>query len=125
MVRSASAFLSAGLLLAFAGAALSQPETGASGNVTGIRVEGQLFEVNSRMCVVRPDWSGNLRGGGQTSYARDGKVVTVKVQPPTPRPGAPAPPAPPVAPLRQPPTPNFYAVESVEDTGPLSSHLMM
>ena len=89
MVRSASAFLSAGLLLAFAGAALSQPETGASGNVTGIRVEGQLFEVNSRMCVVRPDWSGNLRGGGQTSYARDGKVVTVKVPAAHPPPGRP------------------------------------
>jgi hypothetical protein len=115
MVRSSSAVLLAGLLLGFAVAALSQPETGASGSVTGVRVDGQLFEVNSRMCVVKPDWSGNLRGGGQTNYSRDGKVVTVKMQPPTPRPGAPAPP---VAPLRQPPAPAFYAVESVEDTGP-------
>jgi hypothetical protein len=63
------------------------------------------------MCVVRPDWSGNLRGGGQTSYSRQGKAVTVKVQPPAPRPGGPTPPA------RQPAAPGFSAVETVEDTG--------
>jgi hypothetical protein len=120
MMRSSSAFLSAGLLLGFAGAALSQPETMPSGSLTGIRMDGQLFEVNSRMCVVRPDWSGNLRSGGQTSYTRDGKVVTVKMQPATPRPGAPAPP---VAPGRQAPAPAFYAVESVEDTGPGTAKL--
>jgi hypothetical protein len=90
----------------------------ATGNVVGIRVEGQLFEVNAGMCVVRPDWSGNLRGGGQTSYTREGKVVTVKMQPATPRPAPPgAPTAQPMPPMRQPPTPNYYAVESVEDTG--------
>jgi hypothetical protein len=114
MIKSSSAWWFMGLLVGFAGAALCQPETMATGNVAGIRVEGQLFEVNSSMCVVRPDWSGNLRGGGQTSFARNGKAVTVKMQPPTPRPGAPAPAAPP---MRQPPAPAYYAVESVEDTG--------
>jgi hypothetical protein len=101
MIKSSSAFLLAGLLLAFAGAALSQPETMATGRVAGIRVEGQLFEINSSMCVVRPDWSGNLRGGGQASFAREGKVVTVKMQPATPRPAPPGAPA--AAPVRQPP----------------------
>jgi hypothetical protein len=115
MTRSNSAFLLAGLLLGFAGAALSQPETMATGNVAGIRVEGQLFEINAGMCVVKPDWSGNFRGGGQRRFSRDGKVATVTMQPPTPRPGAPAPP---IAPMRQPPGPAFSAVESVEDTGP-------
>jgi hypothetical protein len=104
-----------GLLLGFAGGALSQPETTALGNVTGIRVDGQLFEVNSSMCVVRPDWSGNFRGGGRNAFSRDGKVVTVKIQPPAPRPGAPAPPP---MPVRPPQGPSFSAVETVEDTGP-------
>jgi hypothetical protein len=87
LIRSSSAFLLTGLLLGFAGAALPQPETTANGSMTGIRVEGQLFEVNSSMCVVRPDWSGNLRGGGQPSFTREGKVVTVKMQPAPGRPG--------------------------------------
>lgn len=116
-MKRSSAFLLAGLLLGFAGAALSQPETTAMGNVTGIRVDGQLIGVNSSMCVVRPDWSGNLRGGGRNSFSRDGKVVTVRIQPPTPRPGAPAAPAPPPQPGRLPPGPAFSAVEAVEDTG--------
>jgi len=119
MTRSSSDILFAGLLLGFAAAALSQPETGATGSVAGIRVEGQLFEVNSSMCVVRPDWSGNLRAGGQTSFTRDGKVVTVKIQPPTPRPGAPAPP------MRQGPAPAYSAVESVEDTGPGAARIAL
>jgi hypothetical protein len=111
-MKRSSIFLFAGLLLGFAGTALSQPETMASGSVTGIRVEGQLFEFNSSMCVVRPDWSGTLRGGGRTSFLRNGKVVTVTMQPqgagrggprPATQPGQPgqaalplAPPTPPV-----------------------------
>jgi hypothetical protein len=119
MISRRSAFLLAGLLLTFAGAALSQPETMATGSVAGIRVEGQLFEVNSSLCVVKTDWSGNLRGGGQTSYTREGRVVTVKMQPAASRPAPPgAPAAPPMPPMRQSPAPNFYTAESVEDTGP-------
>ena len=122
MMKSSSAFLLAGLLLVFAGAALSQPEITANGGMPGIRVEGQLFEVNSSMCVVRPDWSGNLRGGGQPNFTREGKVVTVKLQPAPPRPVPPGAPAP-VAPVRQPPAPAFFAVESVEETGPGAAKL--
>ncbi|MGA3096248.1 MAG: hypothetical protein ABSF25_07330 [Bryobacteraceae bacterium] len=144
-MRRSSIFALGSLLLGFAAAALSQPETTAMGNVTGIRVEGQLFEVNSSMCVERPDWSGTFRGGGRNSFVRDGKVVTVKIQPnagrggpmpamqPATQPAPPtppaqatavAPPAPPVPAaqpgqsMRQPPGPAFSAVESVEDTGP-------
>jgi hypothetical protein len=117
-MRRSSILLLGGLLLGFAGAALAQPETTAMGNVTGIRVDGQLFEINSSMCVVRPDWSGNVRGGGRNSFARDGKVVTVKIQPPAPRPSVPGAQAPPPQPMRQPPGPAYSVAESVEDTGP-------
>jgi O-glycosyl hydrolase len=146
MIRRTTAFLLPGLLLGFAGAALCQPETTATGNVAGIRLDGQLFEVNSSMCVVRPDWTGTFRGGGQNRFSRDGNIVTVRIQPQAPRPGGPMPPvtqgpgsatgtplpaAPaaqatpprpanpptPGAPMRQPPGPPFTAVESVEDTG--------
>ena len=125
MMRRSSAFLLVGLLLGFAGAALSQPETTAQGNVTGIRVEGQLFEVNSSMCLVRPDWSGNLRGGGRTSFSRDGKVVTVKIQPATFRPGGPMPPTqatqaiPPTPPAQAlPPTPPMPPAQPTQPTPP-------
>jgi hypothetical protein len=115
MIRRSSFLLLAGLLAGFAGAALSQPEMMPSGSVTGIRVEGQLFAVNSRMCVVRPDWSGTLRGGGRGNYTREGKIVTVKMQPAAPGGRGPAVPT---QPAGQPPAPSFYAVKSVEDTGP-------
>jgi hypothetical protein len=82
------------------------------GNVVGIRVDGHLFEVNSSMCVVRPDWAGAFRSGMErqtNNYARSGKVETVKIQ----------------AQARPNTNPNstnasytFSAVESVEDTGP-------
>ena len=124
MTRRNSPLLLAGLLLGFAGAALSQPEMTASGNVRGIRVEGQLFQLNSSMCVVRPDWSGNMAGrGGRASYVREGNVLTYKMQPaPAGGRGGQVPPAQPAAaaaPGRgQAATPLFYAVKSVEDTGP-------
>ncbi len=112
MMRRSSPFLLAGLVLGFAGAALAQPETMGWGNVVGIRVDGHLFEVNSSMCVVRPDWAGAFRSGMErqtNNYSRSGKVETVKIQAQA-RPNA---------------NPNsisasytFSAVESVEDTGP-------
>jgi hypothetical protein len=112
MMRRSSPFLLAGLLLGFTGVALAQPETMGWGNVAGIRVDGHLFEVNSSMCVVRPDWAGAFRSAMErqtNNYSRSGKVETVKIQAQA-RPNA---------------NPNstsvsytFSAVESVEDTGP-------
>jgi hypothetical protein len=103
--------LLAGLFLGFAGVALAQPETMGWGNVVGIRVDGHLFEVNSSMCVVKPDWSGAFRSAMErqtNNYSRNGKVETVKIQAQA-RPGG-----------GDSPTPSytFSAVESVEDTGP-------
>jgi hypothetical protein len=116
MMKRSSPFLLAGLLLGFAGAALAQPETMGWGNVVGIRVDGHLFEVNSSMCVVRPDWSGAFRSAMErqtNNYARSGKVETVKIQAQG-RPGA----------ANSPTTSyTFSAVESVEDTGPGTAKL--
>jgi O-glycosyl hydrolase len=66
-----------------AGPAFAQPETMAWGNITGIRVDGQLMELNSSLCVAHPDWTRVTRTGQerqQSSYARSGKVETVKLQ---------------------------------------------
>ena len=116
MMRRSSPFLLAGLLLGFAAAALAQPETMGWGNVVGIRVDGHLFEVNSSMCVVRPDWSGTFRSAMErqtNNYSRSGKVETVKIQAQA-RANAANSPA---------PSYTFSAVESVEDTGPGTAKL--
>ena len=43
--------------------AFAQPEVMAWGNISGIRVDGQLMELGSSLCVARPDWSGVTRTG--------------------------------------------------------------
>jgi hypothetical protein len=52
------------------------------GNLTGIRVDGHLFELNSSMCVAQPDGSVFTTGREKqnNTYSRDGKVETVGVQ---------------------------------------------
>jgi hypothetical protein len=48
------ASISSILFVGFAGVAFAQPETMAWGNLTGIRINGDLMELNSSMCVVEP-----------------------------------------------------------------------
>jgi hypothetical protein len=82
------------------------------GNVVGIRVDGHLFEVNSSMCVVRPDWAGAFRSAMErqtNNYSRSGKVETVKIQ---------AQGRPNTNPNSTSASYTFSAVEAVEDTGP-------
>jgi hypothetical protein len=111
MIRATCPLLLACLLFGLAGPIYAQPETMGWGNVTGIRIDGHLFEVNSSMCVVRPDWSGAFRTAMErqtNNYSRNGKVETVKITSQA-RAGAAA------------SGPNasyaFSAVQSVEDTG--------
>ena len=76
--------LAAGL----AATAFAQPEVMAWGNLTGIRVDGYLFEFNSSMCVAQTGMSSLFRTGREqqdNSYARDGKIETVTVQLRSPR----------------------------------------
>jgi hypothetical protein len=73
------AFLLAGL----AGPVAAQPETMAWGNLTGIRVDGQLMDINCSMCVAQPDWSSVSRTGREqqiNTYRRQGKVETVAIR---------------------------------------------
>ena len=107
----------AGLLLGCASAALGQPETMGWGNVVGIRVDGHLFDVNSSMCVVKPDWSGAFRSAMErqtNNYSRSGKVETVKIQSQA---------RPVTAANSTTVSYTFSAVESVEDTGPGSAKI--
>ena len=93
----------------FAGTAFAQPEVMAWGNLTGIRVDGYLLEINSSMCVAQPDMVGVFRTGREkqtNSYSRNGKVETVTVQMRAPR--------------SRDAEPNNWAIsgkEVVEDTG--------
>jgi hypothetical protein len=89
--------------------AFAQPEVMAWGNISGIRVDGHLMEVNSSLCVPRPDWSGVTRTGQErqtSSYTRDGKLETVKLQMQGRRPSAPT------------PSWTLSAIQTVEDAGP-------
>jgi O-glycosyl hydrolase len=72
----------AGLLASCAIPVYGQPETMAWGNLTGIRVDGHLFELNSSMCVAQPDGSVFTTGREKqtNSYSRNGKIETVTVQ---------------------------------------------
>lgn len=98
------------LLAGMACTAAAQPETMAWGNLTGIRIDGHLMELNSSMCVVQPDWSAVSRTGRErqtNTYSRKGKVETVTIRMLPPRP------------LRtQGVNWAFSATETVEDTGP-------
>jgi hypothetical protein len=82
-LRDVPVLLRAGVIAAIlAGAAAAQPETMAWGNLTGIRVDGRLLELNSSMCVAQPGWTAVSRTGRErqtNAYARDGKVETVRV----------------------------------------------
>lgn len=76
------------LLVGFASPASAQVETMAWGNLTGIRIDGHLLELNSSMCVVQPGWSAVARTGRErqtNSYSRSGKIETVKIQMQPPR----------------------------------------
>jgi hypothetical protein len=75
------------LLAGIAGPAFGQPETMAWGNLTGIRMDGHLMELNTGMCVAQPDWKGVFKTGREKQtnmYARKGKVETVQVRMRTP-----------------------------------------
>ena len=47
-------------LIFLTSAAYAQPEMTAWGNITGIRVEGQLMEFETSLQLVGPDWSYTL-----------------------------------------------------------------
>jgi hypothetical protein len=77
-----------GLLAGCAGTAFGQPEVMAWGNLTGIRVEGHLFELNSSMCIAQPNLVDVFTTGREkqtNNYSRNGKVETVTVQMRSPR----------------------------------------
>ena len=71
-----------GLLASCIGPVYGQPETMAWGNLSGIRVDGHLFELNSSICVVEPE--GKIFQTGRekqiNTYSRNGDVETVSVQ---------------------------------------------
>jgi hypothetical protein len=75
-------------LAGFAGAAFAQPEVMAWGNLTGIRVDGYLLELNSSMCIAQPGLESIFRTGREkqtNSYTRNGKIETITVQMRAPR----------------------------------------
>ena len=81
-MRNLSFAACVGLCASCIGPVYGQPETMAWGNISGIRVDGHLFELNSSMCVMEPD--GEIfhteRERQTNSYARNGSVETVTVQ---------------------------------------------
>ena len=77
-----------GIFAGCAGTAYGQPEVMAWGNLTGIRVEGHLFELNSSMCIAQPDLGGVFTTGREkqtNSYSRNDKIETVTVAMRAPR----------------------------------------
>jgi hypothetical protein len=95
--------------IVLAATAFAQPEVMAWGNISGVRVDGQLMELGSSLCVARPDWSGVTRTGQErqtSTYSRDGKVETVKLQMQGRRPNTPT------------PAWTLSAIQTVEDAGP-------
>ena len=65
------------------GSAFAQAEVMAWGNLTGIRIDGQLMEFGTSLCVVQPEWSGITRTAKErqtTSYFRSGNTTIVKIQ---------------------------------------------
>ena len=75
----------AGLLLfALASRASAQPEVMAWGNLTGIRLEGQLMPFESSLAVASEDWSRIDRTAKERqrpSYSRDGdrQIVSTRL----------------------------------------------
>ncbi|MEX1056005.1 MAG: hypothetical protein WED81_08230, partial [Rhodothermales bacterium] len=74
----------AGLLLfALASNASAQPEVMAWGNLTGIRVDGQLMPFESSLAVVSEDWTRIDRTAKERqrpSYSRDGNRQIVSTR---------------------------------------------
>ncbi len=113
MIRTTASII---LFAALGGAAFAQPEVMAWGNLTGFRVDGHLLEMATSMCVAQPEMAGvscTGREKQQNSYARNGKVETVKIQMRAPREfrdalGAGW---------------SMNATEAVEDTGPASGRI--
>jgi hypothetical protein len=67
----------------FVASASAQPEVMAWSNLTGIRVDGQLLEFGTSLCVVQPGWSDITRTGKErqtTLYTRNAKTETTKLQ---------------------------------------------
>lgn len=80
MIRICGSLLS---FLALAGTATCQPEVRAWGNLTGLRVEGQLLELSTSLCVAQPAMASISCTGHdrqQNRYSHQGKVQTVKVE---------------------------------------------
>jgi hypothetical protein len=76
------------LISLFAAVGFAQPEVMAWGNVTGLRVDGHLLEVNSAICVAQPELAGVFCTGREkqtNSYLRNGNIETVTVQMRAPR----------------------------------------
>jgi hypothetical protein len=83
-----SAAIGVCLLTGLAGTVSGQPEVMAWGNLTGIRVDGYLLELNTSLCVTEADGVGVSRTGRErqnNSYSREGKTETVKIQMRTPK----------------------------------------
>lgn len=70
-------------MFGFIATALCQPEVMGWGNMTGIRVDGQLMEFETSLCVVEPDWSAStctIKERQRSKYERNGKIQTVEIQ---------------------------------------------
>lgn len=64
-------------------AAFTQPELMAWGNLTGIRVEGQLMEFETRLCVAGNRWENLISTAKEKqrpSYKREGGTQTVRTE---------------------------------------------
>ncbi len=71
------------LLLGAADDAVCQSEVMGWGNLTGIRIDGQLMEFESSLCVVEPDWrteTCTTKEGQRSTYSRNAETRTVTVQ---------------------------------------------
>lgn len=73
--------LSPFFLLGFSQNAISQPELQAWGNMSGIRIDGQLMKFETSIQVVKDDWKKVLYTGKEKQsrpiYKRDGNIQTV------------------------------------------------
>lgn len=71
------------LSLGISTTSFAQPEVTAWGNLTGIRVEGQLMEFKTSLRLVSPDWSSinqTYKERQNPSYNREGKKQIIKTQ---------------------------------------------
>ncbi|MEZ4776783.1 MAG: hypothetical protein R3D00_26645 [Bacteroidia bacterium] len=87
MNKLTTLLLSVGISLFFTGMSLpcaAQPEVTAWGNMTGIRIDGQLMRFETSLRVVSADWAKNIRTGKERQnpmYKRDGKnqIITTRI----------------------------------------------